>query len=162
MEWLINTWNACKEWIISGGVTVILTAIGAGLMKGIGEKAITKIDVKSMIDKIKSNTINQIENVTFTHDIAPLVKKEFKEYDTTFANIIKTQYATIKVIEAFADYFNDSVGVSDDKKEAFNKALEEAKKVVALPAEPVEVKIVVEKQKVEEEVKPQEKQEVVR
>ena len=101
---------------------------------------------------------SKIKNVTFTQNIQPLVESSLTKI-TENANIyikeeidkVNANYSKlIKVLEALASYFDNSIGVSDDAKAKLHKAIDEAKAVKEISFESVaEIEEPKEEEKVE-------------
>ena len=141
MEFLNEIW----VWIMSaiGGLSLsaIISSIIYGCLKGAFNKTISKINVESIADKATEKGIERVKKVSFTHNIQPLVesgleKVNEKAVETLREELVKldNQYNNIiNILEKQAAYFDNSIGVPEEKKAELKQAIVEAqnKPVVA-------------------------------
>ena len=141
MEFLNEIW----VWIMSaiGGVSLsaIISTIIYGCLKGAFNKTISKINVESIADKATEKGIERVKKVSFTHNIQPLVesgleKVNEKAVETLREELVKldNKYNNIiNILEKQAAYFDNSIGVPEEKKAELKQAIVEAqnKPVVA-------------------------------
>ena len=141
MEFLNEIWI----WIMSaiGGVSLsaIISSIIYGCLKGAFNKTISKINVESIADKATEKGIERVKKVSFTHNIQPLVesgleKVNEKAVETLREELVKldNKYNNIiNILEKQAAYFDNSIGVPEEKKAELKQAIVEAqnKPVVA-------------------------------
>ena len=141
MEFLNEIW----VWIMSaiGGVSLsaIISSIIYGCLKGAFNKTISKINVESIADKATEKGIERVKKVSFTHNIQPLVesgleKVNEKAVETLREELVKldNKYNNIiNILEKQAAYFDNSIGVPEEKKAELKQAIVEAqnKPVVA-------------------------------
>ena len=141
MEFLNEIW----VWIMSaiGGLSLsaIISSIIYGCLKGAFNKTISKINVESIADKATEKGIERVKKVSFTHNIQPLVesgleKVNEKAVETLREELVKldNKYNNIiNILETQAAYFDNSIGVPEEKKAELKQAIVEAqnKPVVA-------------------------------
>ena len=141
MEFLNEIW----VWIMSaiGGLSLsaIISSIIYGCLKGAFNKTISKINVESIADKATEKGIERVKKVSFTHNIQPLVesgleKVNEKAIETLREELVKldNKYNNIiNILEKQAAYFDNSIGVPEEKKAELKQAIVEAqnKPVVA-------------------------------
>ena len=141
MEFLNEIW----VWIMSaiGGLSLsaIISSIIYGCLKGAFNKTISKINVESIADKATEKGIERVKKVSFTHNIQPLVesgleKVNEKAVETLREELVKldNKYNNIiNILEKQAAYFDNSIGVPEEKKAKLKQAIVEAqnKPVVA-------------------------------
>ena len=141
MEFLNEIWI----WIMSaiGGLSLsaIISSIIYGCLKGAFNKTISKINVESIADKATEKGIERVKKVSFTHNIQPLVesgleKVNEKAVETLREELVKldNKYNNIiNILEKQAAYFDNSIGVPEEKKAELKQAIVEAqnKPVVA-------------------------------
>ena len=141
MEFLNEIW----VWIMSaiGGLSLsaIISSIIYGCLKGAFNKSISKINVESIADKATEKGIERVKKVSFTHNIQPLVesgleKVNEKAVETLREELVKldNKYNNIiNILEKQAAYFDNSIGVPEEKKAELKQAIVEAqnKPVVA-------------------------------
>ena len=137
--------NEIWIWIMSaiGGVSLsaIISSIIYGCLKGAFNKTISKINVESIADKATEKGIERVKKVSFTHNIQPLVesgleKVNEKAVETLREELVKldNKYNNIiNILEKQAAYFDNSIGVPEEKKAELKQAIVEAqnKPVVA-------------------------------
>lgn len=134
MEFLNEIW----VWIMSavGGVSLsaIISAITYGCLKGGFNKAISKINVESIADKATEKGVERVKKVSFTHNIQPLVESELKKVNEHSVEVLKKELAdvqakydnVINILEKLACYFDNSIGVADEKKAELKQAIAKA------------------------------------
>ncbi len=134
MEFLNEIW----VWIMSaiGGLSLsaIISSIIYGCLKGAFNKAISKINVESIADKATEKGVERVKKVSFTHNIQPLVesgleKVNEKAVETLREELVKldNKYNNIiNILEKQAAYFDNSIGVPEEKKAELKQAIVEA------------------------------------
>lgn len=132
-------------WIISicGGLTfgAIITAIIIGGIKGGFARTIEKAGiVKTQKESAKlaaQEAVSQIKELSFKQSIQPLAESELKKITEQAQEMVKKELKEVKeeynkllkVLEAFAKYFDNSIGVSEEAKENMKLALASAKEM---------------------------------
>lgn len=134
MEFLNEIW----VWIMSaiGGVSLsaIISAIIYGCLKGAFNKTISKINVESIADKATEKGVERVKKVSFTHNIQPLVESELKKVNEHSVEVLKKELAdvqakydnVINILDKLACYFDNSIGVAEEKKEELKQAIAKA------------------------------------
>ena len=134
MEFLNELW----VWILSavGGVSLsaVITAIIYGCLKGAFNKTISKINVESIADKATEKGVERVKKVSFTHNIQPIVESELKKINESSVEVLKKELAdvqdkydnVINILEKLACYFDNSIGVADEKKAELKQAIAKA------------------------------------
>ena len=141
MEFLNEIW----VWIMSaiGGVSLsaIISSIIYGCLKGAFNKTISKINVESIADKATEKGIERVKKVSFTHNIQPLVESSLEKVNEKAVETLREELVKldnkynniINILEKQAAYFDNSIGVPEEKKAELKQAIVEAqnKPVVA-------------------------------
>lgn len=141
MEFLNEIWI----WIMSaiGGLSLsaIISSIIYGCLKGAFNKTISKINVESIADKATEKGIERVKKVSFTHNIQPLVESGLEKVNEKAVETLKEELVKldnkynniINILEKQAAYFDNSIGVPEEKKAELKQAIVEAqnKPVVA-------------------------------
>lgn len=154
METLSQIWI----WIVSilGGIS--LSAVFAFIIKislsAAFNKIISKINVQKIADQATEKGIEKVKKISFTHNIQPLVESELKKINEKSTEILKQTLLevqakydkVINVLDKLSKYFDNSIGVAEEKKEELREALSEA----------LEKPIIVESSIVEEITEPKE------
>jgi hypothetical protein len=134
MEFLNEIW----VWIMSavGGLSLsaIISAITYGCLKGAFNKTISKINVESIADKATEKGVERVKKVSFTHNIQPLVESELKKINEHSVEVLKKELAdvqakydnVINILDKLACYFDNSIGVAEEKKDDLKQAIEKA------------------------------------
>lgn len=134
MEFLSEIW----VWIMSalGGVSLsaIITAIIYGCLKGAFNKTIAKINVQQIADLATEKGVERVKKVSFTHSIQPLVESELEKINEKATAVLKKELKDVKerydkvinILDKLASYFDNSIGVPEEKKEELKQALAEA------------------------------------
>lgn len=134
MEFLNEIW----VWIMSaiGGVSLsaIISAITYGCLKGGFNKAISKINVESIADKATEKGVERVKKVSFTHNIQPLVESELKKVNEHSVEVLKKELADVQakydnvidILDKLACYFDNSIGVAEEKKVELKQAITKA------------------------------------
>ena len=125
-------------WIMSalGGVSLsaIISAIIYGCLKGAFNKTIAKINVQQIADLATEKGVERVKKVSFTHSIQPLVESELEKINEKSVEVLKKELADVKekydnvinILDKLACYFDNSIGVGEDKKADLKKAVAEA------------------------------------
>lgn len=156
MDWT-QLLNSAYTWIVGlVGSVGIGTLVGCvvGLINSRKQHKIAQAyydSVEKLVNDSYNAGIDRIKNVTFNHDIQPLVKSELEkvnEYATSFVkeelDCVKLQYTKfVNIIEALAKYFDNSIGVSEEAKEALKQAINDAKQFAEISI-PVESSVTIE------------------
>lgn len=141
MEFLNEIW----VWIMSaiGGLSLsaIISSIIYGCLKGAFNKTISKINVESIADKATEKGIERVKKVSFTHNIQPLVESSLEKVNEKAVETLREELVKldnkynniINILEKQAAYFDNSIGVPEEKKAELKQAIAEAqnKPVVA-------------------------------
>lgn len=134
MEFLNEIW----VWIMSavGGLSLsaIISAIIYGCLKGAFNKTISKINVESIADKATEKGVERVKKVSFTHNIQPLVESELKKINEHSVEVLKKELAdvqakydnVINILDKLACYFDNSIGVAEEKKADLKQAIAKA------------------------------------
>lgn len=134
MEFLNEIW----VWIMSavGGISLsaIISAIIYGCLKGAFNKTISKINVESIADKATEKGVERVKKVSFTHNIQPLVESELKKVNEHAVEVlqkelddVQTKYDNvIDILDKLACYFDNSIGVAEEKKAELKQAIAKA------------------------------------
>ena len=136
MEFLNEIWI----WIMSaiGGLSLsaIISSIIYGCLKGAFNKTISKINVESIADKATEKGIERVKKVSFTHNIQPLVESGLEKVNEKAVETLKEELVKldnkynniINILEKQAAYFDNSIGVPEEKKAELKQAIVEAQK----------------------------------
>ena len=134
MEFLNEIW----VWIMSaiGGLSLsaIISAIIYGCLKGAFNKTISKINVESIADKATEKGVERVKKVSFTHNIQPLVESELKKVNEHSVEVLKKELADVQtkydnvidILDKLACYFDNSIGVAEEKKAELKQAIAKA------------------------------------
>lgn len=153
METLQQIWTYALP--IGGGLTVgaIVIAIATFLFKNVlgGQltKQLNKIDIQAIENKAVDGGLKRIKEISFTQSIEPLVKAELvkisenanKDMKATIDELKAQNVQLLAVLKAFAAYFDNSIGVSDEAKLTLKDTIEGAEAVI-LPQTKAECKVV--------------------
>ena len=134
---LKTIWTSIRPYFIGvtlGGVT---SALFFCLFKFYVNKALKKIDDKKLKKDCVEAAKNEVKETTFKVNIQPVVLSEVKKVceeikeDANTKLIASNEKINEKleklenVVVALGNYFDDSIGVSESKKQAFHNAVEE-------------------------------------
>ena len=134
MEFLNEIW----VWIMSaiGGVSLsaIISAIIYGCLKGAFNKTISKINVESIADKATEKGVERVKKVSFTHNIQPLVESELKKINEHSVEVVRKELDDVQdkydkiidILDKLACYFDNSIGVAEEKKAELKQAIAKA------------------------------------
>lgn len=144
----INTiWQLIAPYFTGISIGGIISTILGLTLKSQFSKAMSKVNVEKIAKTAVNVGTDKLKSTTFKHDIQPLVESKLKEIqekanELTTAQLIlmEAKYdKLIKVLECFAQYFDNSVGVPESAKENLKKAIELAKNEPELTVESVVV-----------------------
>ena len=144
-------WQAIAPYVTVITSSGILSTVIVFVMKLMFTKAMNRIDVEKIADKATDKGVAKVEKITFKHEIQPLVESKLKEIQETANNVAKTELVKMEekydklvtIMECFAQYFDNSVGVPESAKESLKKAIEIAK----VEQEPVVESVIVKEEK---------------
>lgn len=134
MEFLNEIWI----WIMSaiGGLSLsaIISSIIYGCLKGAFNKTISKINVESIADKATEKGVERVKKVSFTHNIQPLVESELKKVNEHSVEVLKKELDDVQakydnvidILDKLACYFDNSIGVAEEKKAELKQAIAKA------------------------------------
>ena len=135
MEILNQVW----VWIMSavGGISLsaIISAVIYGCLKGAFNKTIAKINVQKIADQATEKGIDKVKKISFTHSIQPLVESELKKVNEHSVEVLKTYMEevskryenVINILEKLSAYFDNSIGVGEEKKAELKQVIKDAK-----------------------------------
>ena len=134
----MEIFNEIWVWIGTalGGISLsaIISAIIYGCLKGAFNRAIAKINVQKIADQATEKGVEKVKKVTFTHSIQPLVESELKKINEHSVEMLKKELLAVKdkydkvinILDKLAAYFDNSIGVPEEKKAELKQALAEA------------------------------------
>lgn len=158
---LSKIWNNIKEYIALISLSGIFSCVFYCLFKFGFTKALNKIDTKKMKDEAISAAKNEVKETTFKVNIQPIVLSEVKKVCEEIKEDANTKLVESNkninerltklenVVVALGNYFDDSIGVSENKKQAFHNAVDDLKEenvkpnivvVEQLEVKPIETK----------------------
>lgn len=135
---MLDTLKEVWAWVVAifGGVSIagILTAVIYGCLKGAFSKTISKINVEKISEDAVEKGIEKVKKISYTQSIEPLAKSELKKITEEANSYIKTEIEDldkkydkiIEILSNFAVYFDDSIAVSQDKKDALKASIASA------------------------------------
>ena len=151
MEILNTVW----VWVLTILGSISLSSIFLFVVKlsvgGQVKKLIAKINVKEIADQATEKGVAKVKKISFTHNIQPLVESELKKINESSTEVLKKELKEtqekydklINIVDKLACYFDNSIGVADEKKADLKKAIADAKNVT-IEAESVVVDEIVE------------------
>jgi hypothetical protein len=152
-SWFNKLWDKVEPYVMGAvsGVSLggIVSAVFYGLIKSQTNKTLNKLNDKSTTNEIVSNVVSAIGNTSLSMNIQPIVESKLKvineavysELEKAMDTQREKDLAVINILVALAGYFDNSIGVSDESKEALKKAIENAKSLysdVETPAVKIE------------------------
>lgn len=152
IESIQDLWNIIAPYVTNGAVFgAIASILGAVISRAIKNRnnetkaAIVKIEEtynnEKVAEQVTNNMKDYFKNITISQDIQPLVQSELVKVTETANEYIKQQLKETQegynkllvIVEKLAAYFDNSIGVPEEAKEALKEAIAEAK----IPDEPV-------------------------
>ena len=152
-SWFNKLWTKVEPYVMGAvsGVSLggIVSAVFYGLIKSQTNKTLNKLNDKTTTNEIVSNVVSAIGNTSLSMNIQPIVESKLKaineavynELDKAMDSQREKDLAVINILIALAGYFDNSIGVSDESKEALKTAIENAKNLysdVETPAVKIE------------------------
>lgn len=139
METFNKIWKAIYPYV--SGITIggIVSCLFYCLFKHGFTKTLNKVDTKKIEDKAVEKAQESVKTTTFKTNIQPLVESELKKVVETATKSFETLNNDLRkdtqesyekllaCIEALGNYFDDSIAVSQAKKDTFYNAIEVAK-----------------------------------
>lgn len=147
LVWLKETWEKVKHIVlgaVSGiGVGTIVSAIFVVVVKRATNKGFDKIEKNTnsttIADLSSQKILDKLSNVALDVNIKPVLASQYKamseeingELTINLQKQDKKNLAVINLLEKLGNYFDCSVAVSDEKKDEFKQAVQEAKDLYA-------------------------------
>lgn len=147
LVWLKETWEKVKHIVlgaVSGiGVGTIVSAIFVVVVKRATNKGFDKIEKNTnsttIADLSSKKILDKLSNVALDVNIKPVLASQYKamseeingELTINLQKQDKKNLAVINLLEKLGNYFDCSVAVSDEKKDEFKQAVQEAKDLYA-------------------------------
>lgn len=131
--------NSIWVWILSilGGVsiTTILTFVIRITLTNSFKKTIAKIDVEKIAEKATDKGVAKVKKISFTHNIQPIVESELVKINEKSTEVLKKELADVQkkydnlivIMEKLSAYFDNSIGVAEEKKADLKNAIANAK-----------------------------------
>lgn len=131
--------NSIWVWILSilGGVsiTTILTFVIRITLTNSFKKTIAKIDVEKIAEKATDKGVAKVKKISFTHNIQPIVESELVKINEKSTEVLKKELADVQkkydnlivIMEKLSAYFDNSIGVAEEKKVDLKNAIANAK-----------------------------------
>ena len=134
MEILNEIWVWTMSAIGGLSLSAIISSIIYGCLKGAFNKTISKINVESIADKATEKGVERVKKVSFTHNIQPLVESELKKINEHSVEVLKKELADVQtkydnvidILDKLACYFDNSIGVAEEKKAELKQAIAKA------------------------------------
>lgn len=147
MEYLNTIWGYILPYlplVISTVVSTVVTVI----IKKIVNKKLDTIDAGKVANQATDACLNKIKDVSFEHNIRPMVESELIKVREESKLIVKDEVKEIvkgnndiiAILQALKTYFDDSAFISQDKKDNVQTIIDNSKEKVI---EPVTSKIVI-------------------
>lgn len=134
METLNMIWNYVLP--VGGGVAVsaILTFLVTTVVKAAANKVFGKIDVEEIEKKAVEKGVEKVKTISFKQSLEPLAKSELRKIAETVLDVVDDKiesmseqyYSMLNVLSVLASYFDTSVAVPDEKKQALHEAIKNA------------------------------------
>lgn len=134
MEYLNTIWNYVLP--VGAGVTVgaIIVYLVAFIVKRIVNKAVNRIDEKRIAKDAADAAIDHVKTISFEQSIQPVCESELikineaanKYVDDTVKELKEQNTTLINLISILASYFDNAIGIPEEKKEAMRNALKKA------------------------------------
>jgi hypothetical protein len=131
--------NSIWVWILSilGGVsiTTILTFVIRITLTNSFKKTIAKIDVEKIAEKATDKGVAKVKKISFTHNIQPIVESELVKINEKSTEVLRKELADVQkkydnlivIMEKLSAYFDNSIGVAEEKKVDLRNAIANAK-----------------------------------
>lgn len=155
--WFNKIWDKCKQWVIAIGsglsIAGVGTAVGYALVKTFTSRTANKIadgcNAQTIADKTSEKLFNKMSNVALDVNIKPLMEHQYREMSAQINVDVSRQNELIKQalskgfdsLEKLGSYFDCSVAVSNEAKEAFHKTIEEARALLDEPKKEISAKV---------------------
>lgn len=162
MEQISVIWTQWVAPIFCGlSLTSIITAVIYGLVRGYITKLIKKINISAIEEKAVDKGVEKIKDITFKHDIMPLVESKLEgigedalsEVKKLITENTKKYEEVIEILSKFSAFFDDSITISAETKNSLKTAILNAQSHVEVEPEPVESEIIFEEPIVEKKEK---------
>lgn len=135
--WAKDTWARTKE-AVNVSFSAIVGAIVIVVIKRATNKGFDKIeektDANNIADKTTTKLLSNLADTKLEVDIKPLMAQEYAQLGCELKADInkrdakqdKMNQALIEIAKALGNFYKNSVAISDEQKDAFDKAIAEA------------------------------------
>ena len=129
-------WTTYVAPILAGiSISGIISAVIVAFMKGAFSKFVKKTNVDKVSDDAADKCMKKIKHITFKQSIQPLVESRMKDIEEKVAEryeqaleATEAKYQQlIDIMDKFAAYFDNSIGVMEEDKKALHEAIQSAK-----------------------------------
>jgi hypothetical protein len=131
--------NSIWVWVLSilGGLSlstifvfVIKLTIGSAV-----KKMLAKINVEKIAEQATEKGVAKVKKISFNHNIQPLVESELVKINEKSTEVLKKELADVQkkydnlivIMEKLSAYFDNSIGVAEEKKADLKNAIANAK-----------------------------------
>ena len=143
---------------IGAGVTVgtIIVVVAVALLKGLISRLLAGTfspkKQQDIADISASKAVEKLNGIHFKQSVAPIARSEFVKIREEAELMWKEKYdlldekfnKAVKVVECFAGFFENAIGVPDEKKIALKKAIDDLYVSDVKNPEILEIKVEVE------------------
>lgn len=131
--------NTIWVWVLTilgsisfGSIFLFVAKLSIG---GQVKKLIAKINVKEIADQATEKGVAKVKKISFNHNIQPLVESELVKINEKSTEVLKKELADVQkkydnlivIMEKLSAYFDNSIGVAEEKKADLKKAIADAK-----------------------------------
>lgn len=144
-------WNLELPVVIGGCATIgaLIIFIGGIILKALLSKAIAKLNLTKIAEDTVKNGTETLKQVSFKQTIQPIAECELvkiREEAVKMAKSFVTETnlkvdKLTQILIALCSYFDNSIGVSEEKKAEMHELIEEAKKEIENPVSESELKL---------------------
>lgn len=141
MEFLNTIWGYVLP--IGGGLTVgaIIVAIALPILKGSVTNVVSRLNVEEIEKKAVERGVEQVKKISFTQNIQPLVKSELvkvtesvtSELQYNIDKLHEDYISILAILEKLSAYFDNSIAITNEAKQALRDEIEKAKNGVLQP-----------------------------
>ena len=131
-ETMMNMWNNIKPFMSGITASGIISVVFYALTRASVNKVANKIDYNKLAKDTEEKALDKIGKTTLSMNIEPVVEKSLNNFKEAFyqtqidlnKQVLKQLHENQKMLIAMADMFEDSVVMTEEKKEAIKKIRE--------------------------------------
>lgn len=127
-------WEAIKPYFTAGTIATAIGTIIGVITKHNLVKKLEEIDFKKTEEEVVASGIKKVKEITYKCDITPIVESKLADIQQKALLAVREQVAVMQaqyanmlaVLKGIASYFDDSIAISEERKEELREVIANA------------------------------------